>query len=479
MNADQSKSNKIPLCVDLDGTLIRSDSLIETTALMIKQHFFMILLFPIWLIRGRAQFKEEIATRTEIDAGYLPYEENVLDAIKTARADGRKIILCTGANYRYAQAVADHLKLFDDVIASSASENLTGSKKQQALTQRFGRSGYDYIGNDSKDIPAFLHARKSFLVSPTLPLRKKLASLQDAQVLVSSKMPSPGVYISQLRLHQWMKNILIFVALLTSQNFSNIEAVVAATIAFIAFGFCASSVYVLNDLMDLRADRRHPRKKKRPFASGAIPSHQGLLLVPLLAGIGFSLAIFLPVEFLMMLILYYFVSLNYNLWAKNLAVLDTLFLAGLYTLRVITGAAAISVIPSFWLLAFSMFFFLSVAMAKRYAELINLKLDSEENIPGRQYSKIDLYTIMSQGAASGYASVLVLALYINSSEVMKNYSHPEVFWLTCPLLLYWINKLWLNSQRGEMHDDPLVWALENRVSRSIAVIFILLILMAI
>ena len=181
----------------------------------------------------------------------------------------------------------------------------------------------------------------------------------------------------------------------------------------------------------------------------------------------------------LVLLLYFFISLNYNLWAKNLAVLDTLFLAGLYTLRVIAGAAAISVIPSFWLLAFSMFFFLSVAMAKRYAELINLDLDTEEHIPGRQYSRVDLYTIMSQGAASGYASVLVLALYINSDEVMENYSHPEVIWLTCPLLLYWINKLWLNSQRSEMHDDPLVWAIENRVSRSIAVIFVLLMILAI
>ena len=479
MNTGLTKNKKIPLCVDLDGTLIRTDSLIETTALFIKQRFLMTTLFPFWLMGGRSRFKDEIAARTELDAAYLPYEVIVLDAIRKARAAGRKVILCTGANYRYAQAVADHLKLFDDVIASSASNNLTGTKKQQALTEQFGKGGYDYIGNDSKDIPAFLHARRSYLVSPTPSLRRKQSSLPKAQIMVPAKMPSPGVYISQLRLHQWLKNILIFMALLSSQNFDNIEAILAASIGFIAFGFCASSVYILNDLMDLPVDRRHPRKKKRPFASGSIPSHHGLLLIPVLAGTGFALASFLPVEFLLILVLYYFISFNYNLWAKNLAVLDTLFLAGLYTLRVIAGAAAISVVPSFWLLAFSMFFFLSLAMAKRYAELINLDLDSKKHIPGRQYSKVDLYTIMSQGAASGYASILVLALYINSDEVLNNYSHPEVIWLTCPLLLYWINKLWLNSQRGEMYDDPLVWAIENRVSRSITVIFVLLLLLAI
>ena len=276
-----------------------------------------------------------------------------------------------------------------------------------------------------------------------------------------------------------MKNILVFVALLASQRFGELQSVLATAIGFVAFGFCASSVYVLNDLMDLPADRRHPRKRDRPFASGAIPASQGMLLIPLLAIFGFALSGFLTLEFVLVLLLYYFVSLNYNLWAKNLAVLDTLFLAGLYTLRIIAGAAAIEVIPSFWLLAFSMFFFLSVALAKRYSELINLDLESDQRVPGRQYRTVDLNTIISQGAASGYAAVLVMALYINSEEVYRNYSHPQIIWLTCPLLLYWLNKLWLNTQRREMHDDPLVWAIENRVSRGIAVIFTLLLIFAI
>ena len=469
----------IPLCVDLDGTLIRTDSLVETAALFLKQYFLMAVLFPIWLLSGRARFKEEIASRIKLDVAYLPYEDKVIDVIRQARGDGREVILCTGANQRYAEAVADYLGLFDGVIASDANTNLTSGEKRRVLTQRYGKGGYDYIGNDRKDLPAFRNARKSILVSPTFILRRAQSSLADVEMLVRKTAPSPRYYLAQLRLHQWLKNALVFVALFASQSFNELQAVLAAVSGFIAFGFCASSIYLLNDLMDLPADRRHPRKRNRPFASGAIPTGQGLLLIPLLAILGFVLASTLNVYFVLILFLYYIVSLNYNLWAKNIAVLDTLFLAGLYTLRIIAGAAAISVVPSFWLLAFSMFFFLSVAMAKRYSELIDLDLESDECVPGRQYRVIDLNTLISQGAASGYASILVMALYINSEEVLKSYSHPQIIWLTCPLLLYWINKLWLNAQRGEMHDDPLVWAIENRVSRGIAIMFALVLIIAI
>jgi len=455
-DTDTPEHTDIPLCVDLDGTLIRTDSLVETAALFMKQHFLMVALFPFWLLDGRARFKEEIARRIELDAAHLPYEPDVLEFINQARSAGREVILCTGANRRYAEAVAGHLKLFDGIMASDATNNLSGQEKQRALTQRFGKGGYDYIGNDSKDLPAFHDARKSLLVSPTWRLRREQNSLINAEVLVPESPPSIGMYISQLRLHQWLKNILLFVPLLASHRFGEPQAILDTVLGFIAFSFCASSVYVLNDLMDLPADRRHPRKRNRPFASGTIHPNQGLWLIPLLAFIGFALASLLTFEFVLALLLYYLLSLNYNLWAKNLAVLDTLFLSGLYTLRIIAGAAAISVVPSFWLLAFSMFFFLSVALAKRYSELVNLELESDQRVPGRQYQTVDLNTIISQGAASGYAAVLVMALYINSEEVYENYSHPQIIWLTCPLLLYWINKLWLNAQRREMHDDPLV-----------------------
>jgi 4-hydroxybenzoate polyprenyltransferase len=343
----------------------------------------------------------------------------------------------------------------------------------------FGSQGYDYVGNDTADLAAMRSARKAWLVAAKPSLARLAATLGNVTTLLQPRPPTLRDFLVQLRFHQWLKNVLVFLPLLAAHRITEAGALADAVLAFMAFCACASGVYVLNDLMDLPADRRHPRKRTRPLASGAIPARTGLLLAGTLPVVAILLATRLPYLFMAVLVAYYFVSLNYNLWAKNVAVLDTLVLAGLYTLRIIAGAAAVSVVPSFWLLAFSMFFFLSIAMAKRYSELIGLELADHEMVPGRQYNRIDLNTILSEGAASGYAAVLVLALYINSEEVRTNYSRPEVIWLICPLMLYWINKLWLNTQRREMHDDPLVWALENRVSRGIAIMSVLLLFVAI
>lgn len=477
--AEAHPDNDVPLCVDMDGTLIRTDALVESTAQFLKHRAYLAPQIPYWLSKGRAWLKHRIAANGTLDVTHLPYEESVLELIQQARDDNRRVVLCTASNIRHARDVAHHLGLFDEVMASDEKTNLSGENKRRALVERFGEGGYDYIGNDIKDVPAFRSARKSIVVAPTRQLRRELPRLQGAEVLVEARDPTWRDYAKQLRLHQWLKNALVFVPLLASQKFTEFGAVAASITAFFAFGLCASSVYVLNDLMDLPADRRHPRKKARPFASARIPVEHGVILIPVLLLASFVLAAFLPPAFIGVLALYYFGTLNYTLWAKNIAVLDTLVLAGLYTLRIIAGSAAISVITSFWLLAFSVFFFLSVAMAKRYSELVNTDLGDDDVIPGRQYRRIDLSTIMAQGAASGYAAVIILALYINSDEVAANYSHPQVIWLTCPLLLYWVNKLWLNAQRKELADDPLVWALENRVSRGIAVMCALLLLIAI
>ena len=476
---EKRPAGDLPLCVDMDGTVIRTDALVEATAQFLKHRFHLAPKIAFWLARGRAWLKHRVAANGILDVTHLPYEERVLELIREARAEGRRTVLCTASNIYHARAVAQHLGLFDEIMASDEKINLSGENKRHALVAKFGESGYDYVGNDVKDVPAFESARRAFIVAPTKPLRRELHRLPDAEHLVPPRDPTWRDYARQLRLHQWLKNALLFVPLLASQRFNETGAVIHSLLAFLSFGLCASSVYVLNDLMDLPADRRHPRKRHRPFASARIPVEHGVVLIPGLLLASFVLALFLPLAFVGVLAGYYFVTLNYNLWAKNIAVLDTLTLAGLYTLRIIAGAAAIAVVPSFWLLAFSMFFFLSVAMAKRYSELVNTDLSDDDTIPGRQYRRIDLNTIMSEGAASGYAAVIILALYINSDEVAASYSHPEVIWLTCPLLLYWVNKLWLNTQRKEMTDDPLVWAMENRVSRGIAVMCTLLLIAAI
>ena len=469
---------EIPLCVDLDDTLVLTDTLSESVGKLIKENIFYLPMLPVWLLQGRAHLKEMVASRVKLDLEYLPFNEKVLQLIKEAKKAGRKTVLCTGANYRHAVEIAEHLGLFDEVIGSAEAENMTREAKQLELVTRFGEGGYDYVGDDIKDLPVMQSAREAILVRPTKKLQKASKTLSSSRVLEPRAKVPLTLYLQQIRLHQWLKNLLLFLPLFAAHEVLNADLLLACGIGFVSFGFCASSIYVLNDLMDIQADRRHPRKRNRPFASARIPAFQGYLMMPALLLAAVMLSLLLPIQFLGVLVLYYVVSLTYNLWAKNVAVIDTIFLAGLYTVRIIAGAAATLIVPSFWLLAFAMFLFLSIALAKRYTEIIDLELDENEVVPGRQYMPVDLSTLMSQGAASGYGAVVVLALYVNSEEVALNYSRPELIWLACPILLYWINKLWLNTQRREMTDDPLIWAISNRVSRGLGLALLLILLFA-
>jgi 4-hydroxybenzoate polyprenyltransferase len=239
---------------------------------------------------------------------------------------------------------------------------------------------------------------------------------------------------------------------------------------FIAFGFCASSVYLLNDLLDLTSDRKYPRKRMRPFASGRADVVTGIVLVPILLAIGIAIALTLPRTFLLTLVGYYTATLIYSLWAKRRVMVDVMLLAGLYTVRILAGAAAVSIVPSFWLLAFSMFLFLSLALVKRYSELISIGAASEHGLSGRDYETTDLPILSALGSASGYMAVLVLALYINSPDIAKLYRIPEAVWLLCPVLLFWISRVWVKAQRGEVHDDPIIFALKDRVSQVLGLI---------
>jgi 4-hydroxybenzoate polyprenyltransferase len=287
-----------------------------------------------------------------------------------------------------------------------------------------------------------------------------------------------GVYLRALRLHQWVKNLLVFVPLAAAHKLGNPELLAKAALAFVAFGLCASSVYVLNDLLDLPADRAHARKRQRPFASGAASVRVGVVLIPLLLAAAAAIATMLPLAFLATLAVYHVTTLAYSLWLKGKLMIDVLVLAGLYTLRILAGAAAVAIVPSFWLIAFSMFLFLSLAMVKRYSELLELRDAGVTNARGRGYEVTDLATLQSLGAAAGYCAVLVLALYINSNDVRINYTHPNRIWLLCPLLLYWVSRMWQRAGRGQMHDDPLVFALKDRISRYVGAAGVIVMLAA-
>lgn len=454
----------VPLCVDLDGTLIRSDMLFESALSLLRRNPLYLFSFVLWLARGRAHLKREIARRAEVDPATLPYDQRVVDWLRE-EAGRRPRVLCTASDAALANGIAEHLGLFDEVMASDGETNLAGHHKAESLRQRYGDRGFDYAGNEHRDLHIWKHARKAIVVNARNGLAAAAAGHCEVERVFEPDRGGLRVWLKALRLHQWLKNLLVFLPLFAAHRVLEPVALAHSIGAFFAFGLCASGVYVLNDLFDLDADRRHPRKRLRPFAAGTLPLASGLLAAPLLTLAGLALALAVSLPFAGVLLSYYVLTLAYSLRLKRIVMLDVVILAALYTVRIIGGAVAIGGGLSFWLLAFSMFLFLSLAMLKRYTELQSMQAAGKAQASGRGYAVDDVALIQSLGGASGYMSVLVLALYINSTASEALYRHQEVLWLLCPLLLYWISRVWLIAHRGGMHDDPVVFAIMDRVSR--------------
>jgi 4-hydroxybenzoate polyprenyltransferase/phosphoserine phosphatase len=459
-----------PLCVDLDGTLIRSDVLLESFLLLIKRNPLYLFLVPFWLLRGKAVLKSEIAARVTLNPAALPYDREFLHWLQAERAAGRSLWLCTAANQTLADSVAAHLGLFDGVLASDRAVNLAGAAKAKQLLERFGERGFDYCGNERRDLEIWEHARGAIVVNGGTNLERKAARTSRVVKQFSTRAPLLRALIRALRPHQWAKNALILVPLFAAHRANEPEALVAGVLGFIAFCLCASSVYLLNDLLDLEADRAHARKSRRPFASGDLSLLLGLALAPCLLAVAVVIAAFLPPKFWLVLASYYGLTCAYSFVLKGFVLVDALTLAGLYTLRIIAGSAAVAVPLSFWLLLFSVFLFLSLAFVKRFAELEALRRQNRLRAAGRGYHVEDLSLLQSLGTAAGYLSVLVLALYINSPDIQALYGRPKVIWILCVLMLYWVSRVWMMAQRGRMHDDPVVFALKDRQSIGIGVL---------
>lgn len=465
------------LCVDLDGTLLRSDILYESLLALLARNPLYLFLIPFWLLGGKAAVKRQLASRVTLPAETLPYDERVLEILRTTTQRPR--VLCTASDQLLVQPIADHLGLFEEVIASDGRTNLSGRNKGQALVQRFGERCFDYMGNGRVDLQVWAHAGGAIVVNNGEQLARDAA--RQTEVLAHLPAQNGGLmtWIKALRIYQWLKNLLVLVPLLTAHRFLDPASLVDAGIAFLAFGLCASGVYLLNDLLDLTPDRMHPRKRKRPFAAGTLPLLHGLLVAPLITLAGFALALFCSVEFAVVLLCYYVMTLSYSLQLKRIVMIDVVLLAALYTVRIIGGTVAIGSELSFWLLAFSMFVFHSLAMLKRYTELASALANGKELALGRGYSVADLPLVQALGAAAGYIGVLVFALYINSPESLELYRHPKVLWLLCPMFLYWISRMWIVAHRGNMHDDPIVFAATDRSSQVIIALCVLIVLAAI
>lgn len=457
----------IPLVVDLDGTVVRTDTLIEALLrLAATRPLLLLTLLPTLMLRGRAAFKQCVAEAVRLDPATLVYNEDVMGLAQDARAAGRPVYLATASDRDVADAVAGHLGLFDGVFASENNVNLKGEAKAALLAATFGEAGFDYAGDAEVDRPVWRRARRAIMVLPSAKLARQVeAECPDAVVLGRRPgvLAQLRVIAKAMRVHQWAKNILIFVPALAAHQ-AALPTGLQAAVAFAAFSLCASSVYLLNDLVDLPHDRLHPSKRRRPFASGALPLPWAPGLIALTLGGGLCLAALLPPSFFLMLMIYYACTVSYSFALKRKMVADVLMLAALYTIRVFAGAAATSIAVSPWLLAFSMFLFFSLAVVKRQSELTLLGRAGRGEVSGRGYLLQDLSMLHSMAASSGYMAVLVLALYISSTDVLPLYHTPQALWLLCPVLLFWISRVMMLSQRGHLHDDPVVFALTDRVS---------------
>ncbi|ALG67317.1 UbiA family prenyltransferase [Beggiatoa leptomitoformis] len=467
----------LPLCVDLDDTLIKTDMLYEGFVKLLKKKPLLLLLLPFWLLKGKAYLKTKLNQHVDFDVTCLPYNQVFLTFLQAQQQAGRQLLLVTASHESIAQKIADHLGIFNTVLASNTERNLKGATKAQFLRDYFGEKPFAYAGDSRADLNVWQYAQEGILVNASASVTQQAKTL----TIITEEFPNKTNWFKSLpaalRVHQWVKNTLIFIPLLASQQIMNMELLSDAVLAFFAFSFAASSAYILNDLLDLEADRHHHRKRKRPFASGAIPIQIGLLLFPICLLISLLFTIVLPLNFWLVLSIYYTLTLAYSFALKSVVLIDVFCLATLYTLRVIAGSAAmIDATVSHWLLAFSLFIFLCLAVVKRHSEMLALRRNNQSSAKGRGYVADDLEILASIGVSSGFISVLVLALYIHNIRDM--YSSPDILWLVCLIMLYWISRVWLISHRGTMHDDPIVFALRDRVSHIVALMILIIVLLA-
>lgn len=455
-------SPSIPLCVDLDGTLLRTDTMSESILVLLKQNPLRLMQLPLWLMDGRASIKQKIASRTWLDVASLPINEEVLAYIEEQRQAGRRLLLVSGTDIKVARAMAEHIPVFEEVYASDGTVNLSGHGKAEMLRERFGKGGFDYAGNARVDLPVWAQARRALVVNEGGSLAKKAEALCEVEKVFAPPKVGLRTWLEALRVHQWAKNLLIFVPILGAHRWHNYTELRGSILAFLAFCLCASSVYLLNDLFDLEADRYHPTKRQRALASGRLPLLSGMIAALVLLVLSILIALVLPISFGVTFAGYYILTSLYSVRLKQIEILDVLTLAALYSIRVVAGGYAAQVTVSDWLLAFSLFVFLSLAFVKRFTELQLLK--SGEIMRGRGYRVADRELVSTMGVASGYFAVLVLALYINQPLVTQLYRHPSALWFACPVLLYWISRIWLLAHHGELHDDPIVFALKDRTS---------------
>lgn len=482
-----------PLCVDLDGTLVKSDTLVDSVLVLARHNPRALLSIPAWLGQGKAAFKRRITLAVSLDVAALPYNKPLLEYLFHQHAAGRELYLATAADRTLADRIAAHHQIFQDVLASDGDNNLAGGNKLQAFRDRFGED-FSYIGNARPDLPILTVCREPMVANPDAAL---MAGLRQAHVVPAhifrDQVPPLKAWLKAIRLHQWAKNTLIFLPLLLAHAWhgpATLATATAAVFAFLAFGLCASATYIVNDLLDIEADRRHHTKRRRPFAAGNLSAISGVAVVVLFLAAAAALALALPqlarhfgnpllspYAFSKWLLVYAVSTTAYSFALKRIVLVDVLVLSGLYTIRILAGSAATGVPVSSWLAGFSVFFFLSLAFVKRFAELESLRLRDQAPTNGRGYLIPDIEQLRAFGTTAGYASVVVLMFYISNLGT-DLYRHAGRLWLLLPVMLLWVSQLWLLASRAELNEDPVVYAITDKRSLLLGALVVLIVLSA-
>ncbi len=474
------KSKQIALFVDLDGTLITGDTLHQSVILLIKRYPLKIFSLFCWITKGRAFLKYKVAQLIIPEPSLLQYKKDVIGYINKEKNNGRDVYLLSAANKKIAESVAGYLGIFKKVYGSTAKINLLGKEKLKRIRNIVGNNQFEYMGDSKNDIPIWSATSSGAAIDPNRGLKKRIRKFDNIKMI--NTMKKKAIFksiIKEIRIHQWAKNLLLFLPIIMAHQFTETKIVISVFWAFISFSFCASAMYVLNDLLDIETDIAHPSKQHRPLASGEMSIKLGVFLIIGLIIISFSIVVStLSTSFLIILIIYIMLTTAYSFILKQIMLIDVIVLGGLYTLRIGAGSVASGVGVSSWLLVFSMFFFLSLAFMKRYADLILMRENNKGKIAGRDYHLEDLDLVQKSGITSGFVAMLVLALYINSAHVIGLYKSPILIWFTVPVLLYWLMRMWMVTNRGKMTEDPIIFALRDKITYISMFIIVVIMLLA-
>lgn len=453
-----------PLIVDMDGTLLRTDALYEGMArAFFRKPFETIAALPL-LFKGRPAFKRRIAEIADLGVNLLPLRESLVAHLRREHARGRSLHLYTAADHTLAERVAERVGLFESVQGSRGDVNLKGARKLAEIQRRFP-GGFAYAGNSAADLPIWRESDGIVIAAASKSVTDRAQRLGKPVEAEFADRRSLSTWWRALRVHQWTKNLLIYIPLLLSPSYSDASAVMKVGLGFVILGIVASGCYLINDLADLAADRRHRSKRDRPLASGELPIQHAAIAAPLMILSGLVAALLLSAPFALGLLLYIATTLSYSLRLKRVALLDVFLLGLLYTLRLIMGTLLISYALSAWLLTFAMFFFVAMSLAKRHAELVNAQMGVERRIAGRGYLPSDAPLTLSLGISLTTASNLILVLYL-VEEAFPSGLYMAAGWLwAAPLLVcLWTMRIWLLAHRGELDDDPVAFAIRDRLS---------------